>query len=393
MYLGKNLLTKHTLSLLSLIPALALATPALAWTGSDSRPSALADTNEPGSVIVWPKFQTGTVAVDAGTPGAFTAVKSLLELGAVCPTDTGGSGCADNSVIHVHLHWVCPGAAVGELPSVCPSTDFTVTVTYGNSSAGKITLNPSEIFGPAPSDYNGSTAAALAPCPRGYLIGWAVDQYDNPIVFNGLVGDGVLRSTGTDVQSYKAITIQGNGTELSPIKVGAGGALVFDGADGHYQAVTGQITSDVSFDSNVTAPFHNEALILLSLDVNAAGGNNDPVVVDFDFYNYYEQQLSTSYQFTCWGQVELSTGLDANLTTEAFGSAFGASPRHDKGIVISGQAFDPITGKPVTMLGLVQATEGPTAGAANMTTSYEIQPYNNSIPIPTSFIPLLGSNP
>jgi hypothetical protein len=389
MYVRKNFLTKHTLSVLSLLPSLALATPALAG----DRPATLANTNEPGSVIVWPKFQNGTVSVDSGTPGAFVATKSLIELGAVCPTDATSPGCADNSTIHVHLHWVCPGVAVGELPSVCPSTDFTVAVTYGNSSAGKITLNPAEIFGPAPSDYNGSTAAALAPCPRGYLIGWAVDQYDRPIVFNGLVGDAVLRSMGPDLQSYKAITIQGNGAELSPISLGKGGSLVFDGADGHYQAVTGQITTDVSFDSNVNPPFHNEALIFLSLDVNVAGANNDPTIVDLDFYNYYEQQLSTSFQFTCWGQVELSQGLDPNLTTEAFGSAFGQGTRHDKGIVISGQAFDPITNKNVTLLGLVQTTEGPVAGAANATTSYTTEPYNNSKPIPTAFIPLLGSNP
>jgi hypothetical protein len=377
-----------------LMPALALATPALAWTSSDSRPATLANTNEPGSVIVWPKFQNGTVSVDAGTPGAFVATKSLIELGAVCPADTPSPGCADNSTVHVHLHWVCPGVAVGELPSVCPSTDFTVAVTYGNSSAGKITFNPAEIFGPAPSDYNGSTAAALAPCPKGYLIGWAVDQYDRPIVFNGLVGDAVLRSMGPDLQSYTAITIQGNGAELSPISLGSGGALVFDGGAGHYQAVTGQITTDVSFDSNVNPPFHNEALIFLSLDVNAAGGNNDPVVVDLDFYNYYEQQLSTSFQFTCWGQVELSQGLDLNLTTEAFGSAFGQGARHDKGILISGQAFDPLAyNKHVTMLGLVQTTEGPVPGAKNATTSYATQPGNNSVPIATAFIPLLGSNP
>jgi len=257
--------------------------------------------------------------------------------------------------VNVHLHWVCPGAAVGELPSVCPSTDFTVTVTYGNSSAGKITFNPSEIFGPAPSDYNGSTAAALAPCPRGYLIGWAVDKFDNPIVFNGLLGDAVLRSTGTDLQSYKAITIQANGNELAPVSLGNGGTLVFDGAAGHYQAVTGQITADVAFDSNKTAPFHNESLIFL-------------------------------------GQVEPSAGLDPNLTVEALGSGFGSGTRHDKGIVISGQAFDPIKGKYRTLLGLMQATEGPTPGAWSMTTSYLIQPGNNSIPIPTTFSPLLGSN-
>jgi hypothetical protein len=376
-----------------LVPALGLATPALAWDSNNLRPAALADTNEPGSVIVWPKFQTGTVPVNAGTPDAFNAVMSLIELGAVCPPDTPSPGCADNSTQAVHLHWVCPGAAVGELPSVCPSTDFTVTITYGNSSAGKITLNPSEVFGPAPSDYNGSTAAALAPCPRGYLIGWAVDKFDHPIVFNGLVGDAQLRSVGTDLQSYKAITIQGNGPEFSGIATGSQGALLFDGGAGHYQAVTGQITTDVAFDSNITPPFHNEALILLSLDVNAAGGNNDPVVVDLDFYNYNEQQLSTSYQFTCWGQVELSVGLDPNLTVEALGSSFGAGTRHDKGIMISGQAFDPIKGKDVTLLALVQTSEGPVAGAANMTTSYQTMPYTNSIPIPTQFIPLLGSNP
>jgi len=123
-----------------------------------------------------------------------------------------------------------------------------------------------------------------------------------------------------------------------------------------------------------------------------AGANNDPVVVDLDFYNYNQQQLSTSYQFTCWGQVEPSAGLDPNLTVEALGSGFGSGTRHDKGIVISGQAFDPIKGKYRTLLGLMQATEGPTPGAWSMTTSYLIQPGNNSIPIPTTFSPLLGSN-
>jgi hypothetical protein len=374
----------------ALVPAIALAAPAFA-----QEPAGLADPSQPGSVLVWPKFTIGTVAVNPGTPGAFTAAKTLIELGAVCPA--AAAPCADNQTVHVHLHWVCPGLdrSFGEIPSVCPETDFNVAVTYGTSSAGKITFNPgngtSTITGPAPSDYNGSTIVEIAPCPRGYLIGYAVDTFDRPIKFDGLIGDTVQRSFGPDLQSESAIAIQADPdlATNAQIALGPQQSLVFDGGPGHYRMVTGQLQGDVSFDSNTTAPFHSGALILLTLDVHS-GLSNNPTAVAFKFYNFFESELSTNFAFTCWGQVELAA-LDPNLTVELFGSqTLLGTPgaRHDKGLVISGQAIDEIEGTPVTLLGLFQASEGSIPGPANAVTSYTVRPGNNSKPIPTRFFPL-----
>jgi hypothetical protein len=377
-----------------LMPALALATPAFANPPLPTDPPGLADPSEPGSVLVWPKFATGTVPVFPGTAGAFTAAKTLIEVGAVCPAAE--APCADNSKITVHFHWVCPGTFSGEQLSVCPETDFYETITYGTSSAGKITFNPgtgtSTITGPAPSDYNGSTIVPIAPCPRGYLIGYAVDTFDRPVKFDGLVGDAVLRSFGPDLQSESAIAIQADPRLANFPNPGnlitlVGGGLAFDGLPGHYQAVTGQLQGDFSYDSNLTPPFHDGALIFLTLDVKTGDFNNDTTAVALDFFNFNEVPVSTEFSFTCWGQVELSV-LDPNLTVE-LGGTFGGTARHDKGIFISGQAVDAVTGAPVTLLGLFQATEGPAAGPANAKTSYTVRPGNNSVPVPTTFVPVI----
>src|ERR1700730_1602612 len=67
-------------TLMSLMPALLFAMPAFALSFTD--PAGVADPAEPGSVLVYPKFSTGSVTVDAGTGGAFTAPRTEIELGA-----------------------------------------------------------------------------------------------------------------------------------------------------------------------------------------------------------------------------------------------------------------------------------------------------------------------
>lgn len=234
---------------------------------------------------------------------------------------------------------------------------------------------------------------------RGYLIGWAVDNFDRPVKFDGLIGDTVQRSFGTDLQSESAIAIQAatnatpivpgaNPTTLPLILTGLNGALLFTGSPNQYQAVTGQLQGDVSFDSDTAAPFHDGALIFLTLDVHS-GLANHPTAVALDFFNFFEAQLSTEFTFICWGQVELSV-LDDNLTVGLFGSqTLTGTPgaRHDKGLLISGQAIDTVTGTNVTLLGVFQVSEGPTGGTANATVSHSVRPGNNSIPVPTTFFP------
>jgi hypothetical protein len=84
-------------SWLLLIPALALAMPALAQT----RDPRLSDSQEPGSVIVFPKFIQGTVPLPEGG----MAPASEIEVGIVCPP---GQTCAEHQPVKIRFHWVCP---------------------------------------------------------------------------------------------------------------------------------------------------------------------------------------------------------------------------------------------------------------------------------------------
>src|ERR1700676_998527 len=135
---------------LPLAPVLLLALPAAAQDetqcppfGSASCPATdpggLADTAEPGSVLVFPKFDRGTVIVDpTASGGLFPQVipKTEIEIGAVGPgfsTGTPPPVCV-HSVYQIHVHWVCPGVTVGQVSSVCKETDFEVFV----STNGKI---------------------------------------------------------------------------------------------------------------------------------------------------------------------------------------------------------------------------------------------------------------
>ena len=84
------------------------------------------------------------------------------------------------------------------------------------------------------------------------------------------------------------------------------------------------------------------------------------------------------HDFVCWSQILLSD-LNPNLT------ATGLSP---KGLVVSGQAEKfPIGGildtfGPVTLLGIVETV---TWNGSCRAYSYSL--YNNSVPVPTVFVP------
>src|SRR5580704_2600607 len=94
-----SLSTNSARALLVLVPAIALATPAFAQSSPPGTECAVnlisapsgqvncADPSEPGSIIVYQKFQRGFVTVDAGLPGQSNQPRSLIELGATCPKD------------------------------------------------------------------------------------------------------------------------------------------------------------------------------------------------------------------------------------------------------------------------------------------------------------------
>ena len=355
---------KRARSLLLLIPALALAMPAFA----NDRDPTLSDSQEPGSVIVFPKFIRGTVTVD----GVVTP-QTEIEYTVQCPTALEDT-CPLHQTVLVRFHWVCPGS-----PSICRETDFFIPSTVNE----KVVLTPNGVPFPGVTSPGAGQIAPRAECPRGYLIGWVVDPTTlQPIRFDGLIGDAVLRVSGTAVSAYNAIPIQAAaGPQRGPITL-VGGALRFDGLDNHYQAVTGAILGDVKYVRQVGTggTFTDTFLTLLTLDVQS-NRPNDRVFVDLEFFGGNpsvignENELSTSASFICWQEFQLDTDIDENLNQVFMGR---------KGTFQSDTAVTG-AGVPVTLLGLVEVDEGPAPEPLDR--SYITSLSNDSVPIPTSFVP------
>jgi len=372
-----NFIMKSAWSAFLLAPAIGLAMPASAFP--------LADPSEPGSVIVFPKWRTGTVSVDG-----VTLPQTEIELGAVCPV---GAACKEGDKIKVRFHWVCGGSDKIDNKYICPSTDFDVFLTVD----GKAVFDPNNVTITGSQSHH----VSLPPfnidgtlCTRGYLIGYVVDTGDHPIKYDGLIGDAVIRNTATSASAYRAITIQADPAlanlaliGLTPDPFNPGQLrLPFDGGEGHYAEVTGQIYGDVKYDDPVGPIFAVTNLTLLTLDVRQ-NQPNFPTIVNFDFWSEDEVIESTSLHFICYGQFALSTQVDPNLTKQQMGFR--------KGVFQSGQAFKtPIGGVNdeaglVTLLGLVHTFEGGDPTVSERTYIYE--PYNNSFPVPTYFLPPCGS--
>ena len=363
--------------LLLLMPALALAMPAFATaTGRDPR---LSDSQEPGSVIVFPKFITGTVNLPEGGRAPATE----LEVGIVCPV---GATCPEHQSVKIRFHWVCPGDQSFPDKLICKEVDFDVTASVNE----KLVLVPN---GVGTADGVGTRFVPAPPCPKGYLIGWVVNTSDRPIKFDGLIGDAVLRTSGTALAAYDAIPIQAdpalaNGALITLVDSKLPDSLAFDGGKGHYQAVTGRIFGDVRY-SNPTGPttFAATSITLLTLDT-LSNRPNFPTFVDLFFYAGFgsalgvENVISTFTEFVCWTEQRIDTAISSNLRTNVMGR---------KGVVISGPAekiqwagIDDDAG-PVTLLGLLETSEGtPTAWPAR---TYFTSVSNDSVPVPTEFEP------
>ena len=292
-------------SLALLMPALALAIPAFA----QDRDPRLSDSQEPGSVIVFPKFIQGTVTLPEGG----TAPRTEIEIGVQCPP---GLTCAEHQAVKLRLHWVCPGPQHFDAKLICRETDFDVTATVWE----KIVLVPDGTF----TGVSNHTVPA-APCPRGYLVAWVIDTSDRPIKFDGLVGDAVIRKSGTAEAAYGAIPIQADPAlaNLALITTVDNGGLVFDGGPGHYLAVTGRVRGDIKFTSTTGPTWSTGVLTLLTLDVLSNRSNN-PVFVDLNFYAGNpsalgsENLLSTFTEFVCWEEVRVDA-LNRNLITSLMG--------------------------------------------------------------------------
>jgi hypothetical protein len=369
-------------SMLLIMPALALAMPAFA----QSRSPRLNDSQEPGSVIVFPKFRN-VPGLPVG--GGVTVPASALKIGVVCPK---GVTCSSDQAVTIRFHWVCPPSAPS---TTCQETDFDVTATVFE----KIILVPD---GTQKDGYQiglPTKSVPVAPCAGGYLIGWVIDNTGQPIKFDGLIGSADLRDAtggtvvGQVLASYQAIPIQANPglATGAAIKLSSAGGLVFDGGTGHYQAVTGTVFGNVRYTQQRfigsgtgvlfidTQPF----LTLLTLDVMSNRPNRS-VFVDLDFFGGNpstignENQLSASTNFICWEEVAVDT-INAGLTATVMGLEG----------VFTGAAENAAGTAPVTLLGLVKTVEtvtlelGPNSAVGETFDALS----NDSVPVPTTFVP------
>ena len=395
-----------------IVPALALATPALAQV----RSPLLSDSQEPGSVIIFPKFVNApAVTLPESPPPPAAPIKvpvTELEIGVVCPV---GVICPEHEPVKIRFHWVC-GTTEADLAGsfVCPEVDFDVTATVwekivlvpdGTPVGGYIPVIAPGGVGPLPTK-----TVPAAPCPAGYLIGWVINPAnDAPVKFDGLIGDAVLRvgsagatpiGSATALATYDAIPIQADPALAtfpaagSAVTTNANGALIFDGAPGHYLAVTGQVIGDIRYTNLTTGPtFTLGALTLLTLDVKSNRPNN-PVFVNLEFFGGFgsaignENGISTSTDFICWAEIPLNSSAligGADLTTTLMGrKGVFASTLAEK---VQIQGITDASG-PTTLLGLAETLEGgvfppvapwPRAAFTGL--------FNSSIPQPTHFLP------
>jgi hypothetical protein len=325
----------------------------------------LNDSEEPGSVLVFPKFLRGTVQTESGVqPRTEIEISIRCPKGAVCP-DSGQN-------VNLRAHWVCPS---GNFFAPCLETDFNLNRTVH----GTLYFNPENVASAS------NFTVPAPPCDGGYLIVWVVNANGLPIKFDGLVGDAVIREGPNSASAYNAIPIQAVSAVATGalISLGPNDGLVFDGLDAHYKALTGTIIGTVRYDrpgaANVGAV--ETSLTLLTLDVRSSAFNY-PTFVNLRFWNPNEVPLSTSTAFICWEEVRI-TSINSNLTEAFMGR---------KGLVESAGAFKiPIAGiadnaGPVTLLGIVETNEF-NVPHDSVVRGYMYSLYNDSTPVPTAFRP------
>jgi hypothetical protein len=322
-------------------------------------PEAISSTSEePGSVIVFPKFTKGTVVIDG-----LTRPQTKIEVRARCPN---GATCTADEQVKIRFHWVCPGSSDEPSDYVCKEADFDV----------RLSLNGTGSINPGEANTLENNAGVGAPCPSGYLIGWVISPVNEwPIKYDGLTGSAILRDGKGAMQSYEAFPIKAdrnlpNRAEIATDIDSRTGtrALVFDGGAGHYQVLAGAVPENLEYHKLTGAIATGEApLILLTLDVRL-NRPNYRTFVDLDFRGRDGGPASTGWNFRCWTEIQ-HPAIDANFTL--------AGAQNGSGVILSGRAekvpFGPVSDipSPVTLLGLVPADGG---RGHTMDPAYVIQP-------------------
>jgi hypothetical protein len=344
---GDGMKSKRWIGVLVVILALGLVVPSIVQ--AQVRDTRLSDSEAPGSVIVFPKFIRG---------GPATQPNTEIEISVVCPR---GAACTTGQLVRLKLEWVCPGNA----NRICREVNFTATTTVN----GTLVLNPNGPF-------------ARATCPRGFLIAWVIDGSGNAIKFDGLIGDAVIRNDANSAGAYNGIPIQAD-PALANLGI-INTPLSFTGLAGQYQAITGGVFSSLRYDTltaGVNCGAQGQAanvctfLTMLTLDI-LSNRVNDSTFVDFVFFDQFERGISTSTDFICWDEQQLTTDIDSNLDVAGLGR---------KGLMVGKATDQNFLDRSLIML--VETLEHGAGPGPGVDREYAYSTYNDSIPVPTRFRP------
>jgi hypothetical protein len=336
----------------------------------------LNDSQEPGSVLVFPYFRTGTVP----SSESMETPKTQLEISVTCPR---GTSCVkgDNNTgeaVRLRAHWVCPGGALDK----CEEVNFNLSTTVN----GTVFFNPDNAPGMSTPSNTGLRNATVPPppCPRGFLIVWVIDQFDRPIKYDGLIGSAVIREGTRSAVGYNALPIQAASglaarapTDENPGPGGFNGKLDFNGSE--YKAITGKIFGTLRYENAAfpTLSIGQTRLILLTLDA-VSNLPNERTFVNLDFFKTDETLVSDSVDFVCWTRVRL-TDINPDLII----ANMGRKGLVESTAVVQGSVQ---TGfRSVTLVGLVQTDERTGADIIERDWIYSL--YNDSCPVPTTFTP------
>ena len=320
--------------------------------------------DQPGSVLIFPKFSQGVVNVGGGV----LEPRTSFDISVTCPQ---GSRCADGQKVKLRARWVCEGEQTLPDKFICKSLDFDLfttvkgSISFNPDGVGTIVLPPGHPPIPKP------------PCQnrRGYLMVWVVSPDDTTnaraIKFDGLIGSAVLRESGRAASAYRAVAIQAVSSLATGdfTDVNGDGRLQFDGVT-EYKAIHGQVRAAVRY--GTTTPQGNRSridtfLALLTLDV-ITNRPNYPTFVDMNFYNEVEVLRSTATEFVCWALVRLDRDINGNLK-EPFGRKGLFEAVTAEKIAIFG--VDDVAG-PVPLIGLVSTIESGPNGAPLAAYTYEM---------------------
>lgn len=363
--------------------AIGLGPPAVAH-GQFESPF-LADSQEPGSVLVFPKFQRGTF-IDTAVTAEVAYAQTEFEISVVCPKGSEGTAaCSFGREVTLRAHWVCPGSYYK--PSTCSEISFNLKTTvngtlYFNPEGVAIDVLGRPVANAFPS--NATTTIPQPDCDQGYLIVW-VTEGGVPIKFDGLIGNAIIRDDQDVISArgYNAIPIQAavNLGTGEPTDRDGDGNLDFnsrpdmvDSSFWEYKAVTGKIFGTVQYEGDTTLGRIETKLILLTLDV-VSGETNPQTFVGLNFYKENEEFVDVTTPLVCWREQRL-TDIISTLNQTEFGR---------KGLVESYKAHQ--NGLPVTLLGIVETREFGFCNPTGLCRDYAYSLYNDSRPVVTTFAP------